>query len=169
MDKRYFFLVLFFLLPGWVTAQLLTVVVEGDANFNQTLIPVREAGTDYASVLEAVSSVYISVLNYNELGQNQNSNERWSVYLHKSDTGWDDQLLLEARRSGDGYNVNNQGNPNIHDGINYQPLSDNQLYFFRGRGEIASIPVSLRLSGFSVTMGAGDFETNLVFTVYDNW
>jgi hypothetical protein len=31
------------------------------------------------------------------------------------------------------------------------------------------IPVALQLHGFSVTMGARDFETSLVFTVYDDW
>ncbi len=82
---------------------------------------------------------------------------------------WHDQINLEVRRTGTGTRINNPGNPNIRDGENFQQVSNIPVYFFRGMGEIIQIPLSLKISGFSVTMGAHDFETGFVFTVYDDW
>jgi hypothetical protein len=41
-------------------------------------------------------------------------------------------------------------------------------YFFRGRGEIGDIPVNFRITGMSVVNGAQDFETKVIFTIYDD-
>ena len=77
--------------------------------------------------------------------------------------------MLEAARTGSGYNPDNNGNPNISDGESFQTITNNPTYFFRGKDQIAYIPFNLRLSGVSVTMGAQNYETNVVLTVYDDW
>lgn len=163
------YFLLFFTLPLLAKAQDLMIQTEGDANFSHNLTPISEAGLDYPSSLEAESSILISVIYNNLLDKKNNPNDKWRVHLHKIDMEWNPELSLEARRTGRGFKPNNPGNPNISDGDNFQPVTNIPAYFFRGRGEIVQIPVSLQLRGFSVTMGARDFETSLIFTVYDDW
>ncbi|RIH64043.1 hypothetical protein D1164_17075 [Mariniphaga sediminis] len=168
--KKYGSLMLLLFVPFWVAGQQLKVEIEGDANFSNSLIPVREAGEDYSSTIEHESSLYISVLYVNYFDYWFNPNKKWSVYVHKSDIEWNSDFTIKARRTGNGSRVNwFAPGVNIHDGTNYQEISNNPVYFFRGRHGIAYIPLSFQLSGFSVTMGAKDFETSLVFTVYDDW
>lgn len=155
--------------PFLLNAQQLILQVEGDASFNNNLTPIRESGEDYSSSLEAESTLNVSVMFDNQLDSRQNTNEKWRVFIHKLNMEWDNDLVLEARRTGKGSRPNNPGNPRINDGDNFQKITDIPVYFFRGMGEISQIPLTLQLSNFSVTMGARDFETSLVFTVYDDW
>jgi hypothetical protein len=155
--------------PFIVNGQQLTVQIEGDVHFNERLLTINEAGNNYPSALEAQSSVQVSVLYENQLNKKKNPNEPWRVFVHKQNMEWNENLSLEVRRTGRGSRLGNPGNPNIQDGDNFQQITNNPTYFFRGRGEIVQIPLALKLSGFSLTMGARDFETSLVFTVYDDW
>jgi hypothetical protein len=159
----------FIFFPLLLSGQQLVVQMEGDVYFNENLPAISEAGTDYSVSLETQSTVNISVLYDDQLNKKNNPNEKWRVFLHKQDMEWNNNLVLEARRTGRGSRFNHPGNPNINDGENFQQVTNNPVYFFRGRGEIVQIPLALRLNGFSVTMGAGDFETSIVFTVYDEW
>lgn len=157
------------LLPCVVSGQQLVVQIEEDVYMNENLPAISEAGTDYSSALETQSVLYVSVLYDDQLNKGKKPNEKWRVFLHKQDMEWNDALILETRRTGSGSRYNNPGNPNISDGENFRQITNNPAYFFRGRGEIVQIPLALKLNGFSLTMGAGDFETSLVFTVYDDW
>jgi hypothetical protein len=161
------FVLLQLLIPILVNGQQLAVQMEGDTNFNNNLIQISEAGEDYSSSILAQSSVYVSVIN-NDPGQKINPNYRWRVYVHKLDLEWHNKLNLETRRAGTGHRPDNPGNVHINDGESFQQITNIPVYFFGGRGEIVQIPVSLQMSGFSVAMGARDFETTLVFTVYDD-
>ena len=167
--KNIFYFILLILIPFLTEGQELTVQVDGDADFTHNLTPISEAGLDYPSTLQAESSVYVSVISNNLLDKRKNPNEKWRIHVHKLDMEWNQELALEARRTGSGFKPDNPGNPNINDGDNFQQITNIPVYFFRGRGEIVQIPVALQLRGFSVTMGARDFETSLVFTVYDDW
>lgn len=169
MIKRLVKLAGLFFLPFWVNGQQLTVQIEQDVQFSEFLQPISEAGTDYSASPQAQASVHVSVIMADELNRGNNKNQKWRVFVHKLDMEWNSVLLLEGRRTGSGMGLNNPGNPNIRDGENFQPVTNNPVYFFRGMGEIVQIPLALKLSGFSVTMGARDFETSLVFTVYDDW
>lgn len=159
----------FVFFPFLLNGQQLVVQMEGDVYFNENLPAISEAGTDYSNSLETQSTLNISVLYEDQLNKKNNPNEKWRIFLHKQDMEWNRDLVLEARRTGRGSRLNHPGNPNINDGENFQQVTNNPVYFFRGRGEIVQIPLGLRLNGFSLTMGAGDFETSIVFTVYDDW
>lgn len=167
--KKLFYFTLLICIPFLTEGQELTVQVDGDADFTHNLAPISEAGLDYPSTIQAESSVYVSVISNNLLDKKNNPNDKWRIHIHKLDMEWNQELALEARRTGQGFKPDNPGNPKIHDGDNFQPITNIPVYFFRGRGEIVQIPVALQLRGFSVTMGARDFETSLVFTVYDDW
>jgi hypothetical protein len=156
-------------IPCMVNSQQLIVQIEGDIQFNENLLTIREAGNDYPATLETHSSVYVSVQYDDQLNKKKNPNEPWRVFVHKQNMEWNENLSLKVRRTGKGSRLGNPGNPNIQNGDVFQDITNNPTYFFRGRGEIVQIPLAFELSGFSLAMGAGDFETSLVFTVYDDW
>ena len=153
-----------------VTGQQLKIELEGDAAFNNSNFSVSEAGEDFPSSIENEASFFISVLYTDDnINRKNNPNTKWNIRVYKSDLSWNNDLQLEARRTGRGQSIEHPGNPNIHDGDNYQRITDTSTYFFRGMREVAYIPISFKLSGFSLTMGSSTYETRVVFTVYDDW
>ncbi|MCG6189032.1 hypothetical protein [Maribellus maritimus] len=54
---------------------------------------------------------------------------------------------------------------NIRYGTSYRSITNNPVYFFRGKTEILNILISIRISGISLYRGAQDFETNIIITV----
>lgn len=161
-------LILFSLFVGLlVNAQQMNVSVDGVASFDGTNFTISEAGEDFASTIESEASVFISVNSNDELDKKINPNQKWRIEIVKEDLMWDGDIQLEIIRTGDGYGNGNNKNQ-IFDGTNYQLIDGISRYFFRGRGVVTEIPVQLRLSGFSVTLGAQDFETNVVLTIYDD-
>lgn len=167
--KRIIFLMILFPIALLSKGQQLKVELEGNAVFNNSNFTIGEAGEDFPSGIESESSFYISVLYMDDFNKKKNPNTKWNIKLFKSDLNWNNQLRLEAKRTGNGDKLKNNGNANINDGENYQEITNTSTYFFRGKSEIAYIPISLRISGLSVAMGAETFETNVVFTVYDEW
>nr|WP_319270712.1 hypothetical protein [uncultured Draconibacterium sp.] len=146
-------------------AQLLQLSLNGMATFNETQLMVDEAGEDINATIESNSSVYLSVYSYYFW---EMLNGKWQIYVHKRDVTWNDEIILELRREGKGRKWLSNGTPNIHDGSSYFRLTNNPTYFFRGRGLVLDIPMGFRLSNVSLTMGANDFETDVVFTIYDD-
>ena len=160
--------ILFLLLINIAWGQELKVTIEGNATFDNSQYSIREAGEDFPSSIESESSVYISVLYGNYWDKKNNPNKKWRIHIHKSDLSWDANLMVEAKRTGKGYNSKKKGNPKIYDGDNYQTATNIPTYFFGGKDEITYIPVNFKIGGVSVIMGAKEFETNMVFTVYDD-
>lgn len=153
--------------PG--IGQILKVEVEGEARFTNFQNYTIEAGNDFPSSIESESEVHISMVYNNLLNTGNNPNQKWRLTIQKSDLTWNSGLNLEARRTGNGFKRKGAGNPNIIDGMTYQAVTNNPVYFFRGRDEILYIPIQLKVNGFSLVMGASDFETSIVLTVYDDW
>jgi len=150
-------------------SQQLVVEIEGEGTFNTAMLSIDEAGDDFPSDIEAENPFYVSVFHADSWDKKVNPSDRWNIKIYKSDSNWDNELQLETKRTGNGYNSNGGGNPNIHDGEIYQTVTNTPVYFFRGQSEITDIPVLLKLSGFSLSMGAETYDTNIIFTVYDSW
>lgn len=163
---QYSILFLLFINIAW--GQELKISIEGDAKFDNSQFSIREAGEDFPSSVESGSSVYISVLYGNYWDKKSNPNKKWKINIHKSDLTWDTNLMLEAKRTGKGYNSKKNGNSKIYDGNNYQIATNTPTYFFSGKDEITDIPISFKIEGVSIIMGAKEVETNIVFTVYDD-
>lgn len=149
-------------------AQPMVVEVQGNATFNNLYV-ISEAGADFPPNIESESNVEISVLYSNDWDKRDNPNGKWRIQINKSDINWNTKLSLLIKRTGDGYRSGSNGHSNIHDGENYLPVTDSPSYFFRGKGEITNIPLQLSISGFSITMGAQEYETGIILTVYDDW
>ncbi len=156
-------------LTSYGFSQQMKVEIEGNITFDESGLTISEAGENFPSLIKSEYPVLLSVLSNDFWNKKGHSNKKWSIYLHKSDVIWNDELRLRARRTGNGHKPNNPGEPNINDGDQFQRITNNPKYFIRGKSEIIDIPISLRIRGISITMGAQDFETNIVFTVYDNW
>lgn len=153
-----------------ISAQNVLVGVSGNISFNPSEMTISEAGEDYSSLIEALNPLYINVVYNNDWNKRGNSPmSKWKIEIYKSDLSWHPDLVLEAKRSGEGNQLDKRGNPYLQDGENYQLITNNPAYFFKGRGEFENIPIIFRISGASLTMGAETFETSVIFTVYDEW
>lgn len=148
-------------------AQQMNVSVDGVASFDGANFTISEAGEDFATTIESEASVFVSVSLDDELNKKVNPNQKWRIEIAKEDLIWESDVRLEIIRTGDGYGHSNNKNQ-IFEGTVYQIVDGVSRYFFRGRGEVTEIPLQLKLSGFSVTQGAQDFETNVVLTIYDD-
>lgn len=167
--KRTILLLAFIFAANYIWGQDLSIEVSGDANFENAQYVVTEAGEDFPSSITSSSSIYLS-LNYRSLWDGIFGRDiPWQIFIHKSDLGWNNNLDLQIQRDGNGSRASLLGpNPIVTSGTNYQSVTNNPTFFFRGRYGVRNIPLILKLSGASLTMGARQFETSLVFTVYDD-
>lgn len=167
---KYLIYLILFLFPAVATfGQQFKIAVEGNVSFDNSVFNVTEAGQDFPASFESAASVFVSILSNDELNKKVNPNAKWLVTIQKTDVTWDNNLVIEAIRTGDGSNANNNGKVKINGGQNYQPITDVGLAFFDGQNEIVNIPVGLKISGASVTMGAKQFETSVILTISDDW
>ena len=168
--KKLLLPIFFMIFAIGAAGQQLKIELEGSADFDNSNFSVSEAGENFPSSIESETSFFISVLYTDDnLNRKKNPNMKWNIKVFKTDLNWHNDLNLEARRTGNGQRIGNQGNPNIQDGESNQLINNTSTYFFQGKGEIVHIPVNFSLSGFSLTMGASTYETRVVFTVYDEW
>ena len=163
-------LVVFFAIAFYFTqAQDLGVSLDGMVAFNEENITINDAGSDFSVTVESESPLYVAIIFGNFWDKSSNPNAPWRIEVQKSDYNWNNNLVLETVRAGDGINSKNRNKPTkIYDGTNYQTINNMSGYFFRGRGEIEEIPVNFKINGMSVVNGAQDFETKIVFTIYDD-
>ncbi|HKI87646.1 MAG TPA: hypothetical protein VKA38_01375 [Draconibacterium sp.] len=168
MIKKAFIPIIFLLFSQFVFSQQMKLEIDGNITFDNSMYYITEAGNDFPSSIETETSIYISVSYDNFWDKKFNPNQKWRLYINKTDVNWNPDLILEVIRTGDGNHPGNRGKTNIHDGTNYHNISNNPAYFFRGKDEISDIPISFRIIGLSITMGAQEYETNIVMTIYDD-
>ncbi len=166
--KIILFKMLILLLPFIAQGQQLVVQIDSEINFDSSSLIISEAGEDFTASVESYAPVYVSVLSDNQLDKKINPGHSWRIFIHMQEIDWNDDLRLEVKRTGTGSKPDSNGKPQISNGENYQLIQSTPGYFFNGKGEIAQIPLGFRISGFSVTMGAKNFESSLIFTVYDD-
>ena len=172
--KRLIFTFFFLLMAIISFSQQMEFEITGSITFNNSNYSISEAGEDYQASIENESSVYISVVNNDYWDKYFNPNKKWSVSISKSDIAWDADLILQVKRAGNGDgsghgHSSNSHNSQIYDGTYYQTVSDMPIYFFSGKREVYDIPLTFKVSGASVTMGAQQFETNIILTISDDW
>lgn len=166
--KRLIFILFFLLMATFSFSQQMELQFNGNITFDNSNYSISEAGEDYQASIQNQSSLYISVEYSSFWDKLFNPNKKWNVSINKTDILWDSRLALEVRRTGNGSGSWGK-NVNINDGTAFQAISDTPIYFFRGKNEVYDIPITFRVSGASVTMGAKDFETNIVLTISDDW
>lgn len=153
-----------------ICGQNINLTVTGNANFDNAVYTIGEAGEDFPSSVSTESSAYISVEYVNIMDAIFGTDVKWRIFINKSDISWNPDLSLEIKRTGNGTKTSWFGpSPTVNHGTNYQTITNNPVYFFRGRYGISDIPLGFRLRGASLSMGASQFETTITFTVYDDW
>nr|WP_321354385.1 hypothetical protein [uncultured Draconibacterium sp.] len=163
--RKYTILILLCIWAVGGHAQGLQLSLTGMVTFNATQIDISEPGEDIKAVISANSGVQLSVESYNYWEQ---KNQKWRIYVHKTDVEWGEGIKIEVRRRGDGNRMNKKGGGNVHGGSTFAEIKDNPTYFFRGMGLISNIPLDFRINELSLSLGASDFETDVVFTIYDD-
>ena len=155
-----------------VSGQRLGMYIDGNVSFDNALFSISEAGENFPSSLESETSIDVTIyylggfLAYIFL-----PDKHWHINISKIDFNWDDDLIIEARRAGNGNLIDPYTAQDLFivDGDSYQEISDTPNYFFRGRHGISNIPLQLQISGASLAMGAETYETKIVLTVYEGW
>ncbi|AHW61847.1 hypothetical protein SAMN05444285_10210 [Draconibacterium orientale] len=159
----------------FVYGQNFNVTVSGYVDFGDGLTLVGEAGSDFSTVLESQSDLGLTVAysSGSVLAYLFNPDRPWKLTVGMTGSSdWDsDVLQLEMKR-----NVSSGSliygwfaRPKYIAGFeNYETLTagiNSEIY---GRHGIQDIQFNFRIKGASVVLGAKDFETDVVFTVYDN-
>lgn len=143
------------------------IALDGMVAFDEESITINDAGSDFSVTVLSESPLYVTISFGNYWDKIIYKNAPFRIEIQKSDYNWNNNLVLETIRSGNGINSSNRKKPSqIFDGTNYQTVNNMSGYFFRGKGEIEDIPVNFRIKGLSVVNGAQDFETNVIFTIY---
>ena len=167
--KKYIWFLAFLFTYLFSSGQAMIVQLNGGINFDNSQLSITEAGLDFPSSIVSEPTVTLSVLFNDQSGGKTNPNQKWQIFINKSDLVWNSGLTVEAIRTGPGQVVDSHGTTTIVDGDNYQQITNVPAYFFKGRSEIAYIPLQFRVNGLSVVLGASSFETSIVLTVYDDW
>ena len=167
--KAAFVFLLLILVGLGVNGQQLEIRLDGMITFDQSAFTIQGAGFDFSPTIESEASFFVSVNSGDDWDKKTNPNRKWKIEVRKEDLRWDNNIQLEIVRTGNGIGEHdNNGNGHIHNGNSYQTITEISSYFFNGKGFISDVPIQFRVSGFSVTQGAGEFETNVVLTIYDD-
>lgn len=150
--------------------QEIKLTVNGQARFHNNDFTINDAGEDFNSNITSTSNLFLTVWSENFWDKGNNPNPGWRIEVNKTDIDWIDEIELQIKRTGNGRNVGKKyaGQSTIQGGDNFQTVTNSPLNFLNGTGQIGFIPIQFRLSGVSVVHGARDFETNIVFTIYDD-
>ncbi|MEJ2628548.1 MAG: hypothetical protein P8078_08335 [bacterium] len=99
----------------------------------------------------------------------------WAIDIHKQDVVWHTDLLIDARRTGDG--ICNQTNYSISGGTNYTNITDTDAEFFSGQisgnlgwvgsFSVTDIPIQYRIRGVSATLPSQAYSTTIYYTIRD--
>jgi hypothetical protein len=169
MKEIQFLLFIFILLPVLSFSQSMSIGITGSSAFNDIQYDIKEAGTDFTTSIENESDLYIHIEYINFWDKFFSSNNKWKIHIQKADIDWNPNIVIETKRTGDGNRPwYRSGSVKINDGLTYQTITNTPMYFFSGKDEIFYIPIQIKISGISLTMGAKDFETNIMLTVYDD-
>lgn len=159
MMKKIIIFTVILLLANQIYSQTLTIT----GSWTSTLATsnITEAGLDYSSTYNIVSSVSQSLLTVNSA-----KNSVAFVYVQKSDTSWDTRLILSALRTGSGTGNNGFS---VTNGTTYQTVSNVPTYFFEVRPNVgtrvSNIPIQYKISGFTVLLPVKAYTTTLLYTV----
>ncbi len=168
MLKKILYPVLFFLLTVSSQAQQLKLDINGTITFNSSDYMIKEAGKDFPSTINSASNIQLSISFINFWDKFFDSGKKWKIYVSKSDINWNQNINIEIARVGEGTSFRNGKRERIIGGTQFQPILNTPVYFFRGQNEIFNIPVAFKVHGVSVTGGAQEIESVIMFTIYED-
>ncbi|MCK6501912.1 hypothetical protein L6R53_00665 [Myxococcota bacterium] len=90
------------------------------------------------------------------------STDAWRIDIRRASSGWDPDLRLWARRTGDG-----SGDGSIAGGASWQEIGTTDSTFFSGEGDRSSITVQVRITGVSLAISPDSFLSTVHYTLVD--
>lgn len=88
--------------------------------------------------------------------------DSWRIDVKKVDASWSSVLPLYFRRTDAG------SGGSVSGGTTYQQITDADLSFFSGAGDVSGIGLQAQVGGVSVTVPPAAYSTAVYFTVVDN-
>jgi len=100
----------------------------------------------------------------------------WAIDIHRQDAVWHTDLLIEARRTGDG--SCNQSSYSISGGTGYMNITTTDAEFFSGQisgnlgwlgsFSVTDIPIQYRIRGVSAILPSQAYSTTIYYTIRDD-
>ncbi len=139
----------------------------------QDVSQVSDAGNDLSNVIESATNQNIMDIRYTTsiliLGIGANP---FRIEVRKSDINWNGSIIPAVRRTGgtpDNSLLDILSNPSsITGGVNYQNITNISTTLFTGYGKVDNITLQYRFSGISLALPADDYETEIIYTMWDN-
>ncbi len=155
-------LVLLLALVPAASAQI-NISANGQWDYTVSNLDITEAGTDFQGTYSsAASQVTIDVFQDN-FWLNLLLAYNWQVSVRMTQIDWNPNLILSARRTGNGNPFFFNGP--ISGGTSYLQLSTANQNFFNGQRSRYDIPIQYRISGISVLLPAKTYTATVVYTV----
>ena len=88
--------------------------------------------------------------------------DNWRVDVKRSDSGWQGDFVLYAKRTSDG-----TGTGSISGGLSYIEITTVDVEFFSGAGNRNNIDLQYRLTGMSVNASPNTYNTTIILTIAD--
>lgn len=86
----------------------------------------------------------------------------WTVTVQRDPVRWPAEVRLWVRRTSDG-----TPSGSISGGDTFQEITSEPLPLFQGQGDVSGIALQYRVTGVSVTIGAGLFDAPISYTLSD--
>ena len=86
----------------------------------------------------------------------------YRVDVRRVDTAWHGNFVLWIKRSGDG-----TGSGSISGGTTYLTVTTTDQTFFTGVDDRLNVPIQFRLTGISIQIPPGDYETTVFYTIVE--
>ena len=115
------------------------------------------AGSNLISTYESVADASTASIS-NCTGDTDN----WSVDVRRSDSNWQGDYVLYARRTSDG-----TGTGSISGGLSYIEVTTADVEFFSGAGDRDNVDLQYRLTGMSVNASPNTYNTTIILTIVD--
>jgi len=118
---------------------------------------VSGAGSDLASSYESSAGAITLTVSGTTGGT-----DAWRIDVKKVDVSWISALLVYFRRTDSG------SGGSVSGGTAYQQITDADLSFFSGAGDVSAIGLQAEVGGVSVAVPPATYSTTVYFTVVDN-
>ena len=86
----------------------------------------------------------------------------YRVDVRRVDTAWHGNFVLWIKRTGDG-----TGSGSISEGTTYLTVTTTAQTFFTGEGDKDDVPIQFRLTGVSIQIPPGEYETMIYYTIIE--
>ncbi|MCX8533652.1 hypothetical protein [Chryseobacterium luquanense] len=139
------------------------ILTVGGNNWTVAVPSITEAGTNYTGTYESVTNQILLSASVPLLLSSGKVSVRY-----ESNPTWNSNLILHARRTGDGTTVCVLCS--ITGGTAYQTVTTTDIELFRivavlALASYSNIPIQLQLTGVSVTIPAATYNSRMVFTI----